>query len=76
MKGNYRDNCNSYNITNVRHIHQSHKVHHCSKKYQQLRPGLLVINQKNFVMYPPSPSVHATQLLGQVTRLEYTKEKY
>ena len=27
----YRDNCNSYNIATIRHIHQSHKVYYCFK---------------------------------------------
>ena len=27
----YRDNCNSYNIAMIRHIHQSHKVYYCFK---------------------------------------------
>ena len=49
----YKDNCNSY-IAMIRHIHQSHKVHYCFKKYQQLRLGFLVINQTNFMMYPLS----------------------
>ena len=30
----YKDNCDSYNIAMIRHIHQSHKVYHCFKKYQ------------------------------------------
>ena len=52
-----KDNCNSYNNARIKHIHQSHKVYYCFKKYQQLRPGLLVINQTNFMMYPPSSLV-------------------
>ena len=27
----FRDNCNSYNIATIRHIHQSHKVYYCFK---------------------------------------------
>ena len=30
----YRDNCDSYNIAMIKHIHQSHKVYYCFKKYQ------------------------------------------
>ena len=27
----YRDNCNSYKVAMIRHIHQSHKVYYCFK---------------------------------------------
>ena len=47
-----KDNCNSYNNARIKHIHQSHKVYYCFKKYQWLRLGFLGINQTKFMMYP------------------------
>ena len=57
----YRDNCDNYNNAMIRHIHQSHKVYYCFKKYQQLRLGFLFINQTPFDLSTKSVSSQTNQ---------------
>ena len=63
----YRDNCNSYNIAMIRHIHQSHKLYYC------LKPLLLA--KVELFSHPPSPSFLSLTSLRGLGRKEGAERK-